>query len=211
MGELKSIDEDAATELRRRLLAQKGDYSFSLDLSFPPEALRKAFLLDQPKLKNLEVADKLWEKYLEALRMFDQTVPVRGKQYPLSALVGDKGIAHVRSGFLSFKGASKATSFPVPTFDGKRLPEAANEVWFFVRSGHDFIEACVRARKALLSDKPAKKVNEKLRKMSRAAASAPGTFGDRIDAKYLSLALVEGPELSSVTTTLKRGRVSVTL
>lgn len=47
--------------------------------------------------------------------------------------------------------------------------------------------------------------------MSRSAASSPGSFADRVDAKYVSLALLAGLELATVTITLARGDLSVTL
>jgi len=204
--QLKPLEADAAAALEQRLLAEDGSYSFTLDLSFPPEALRHAFLVDQPQLKDAEVRQLLWGKFKTALEMFDLTVQDGRKHHLLSALITDKGIAQVQSTPDAFK------KFPAPVVDGGRLSAGPTfEVWGYVRSGYDFIEGCVKARRALLSDKPAKKVNKALRDMSRRAASAPGTFSNRIDAKYLSLALVEGPVLSSVTITLARGAVSVTL
>lgn len=204
--QLKAMDPAAAEVLEKQLLDQKGSYQFTLDFSFPPKAMRAAFLLDQPKLKNRDAERILWEKYLEALDMFDQTIQVGRKHYLLSALVTEKGVAQVRSMPDAFR------KFPTPVVDGSRLPEGpARAVWFYIRSGYDFIRGYAKARRALLSDRPAKKVNKALRNMSRSAASAPGSFADRVDAKFLSLALVEGPDLATVTITLARGDVSVTL
>jgi hypothetical protein len=199
--ELGAMEPATADLLASRLLDQKGSYSFTLDFSFPTKALRRAFRLDRRDLRKRGYEQLLWDTYLKALNMFDQTIQVGQKHHLVSALVTKELLAKVWS-----------TPDDVKVFDRLRMPKGpSRELWFYVRSGYDFVRACADARSVLLSNSPAKKVNAALRKMSRKAAGSPGTFGDLIDAKYLSLALVEGPKLSSVTMTLTRGKVSVTL
>ena len=83
-------------------------------------------------------------------------------------------------------------------------------VWFYISQADQFFDSYRIARKALLEGKPAKKVSSKLRKMASKATAPSGALSTKpLDAKYLTLALLADPALTSASVTFKRGNVEV--
>lgn len=199
--ELSLLGPEAADRLETDLLAATGAYRYRLELTFPPAALGRIFLLDS-SLGRKELRATLRRTFRTAVERLEMVVPRGNSPLALSPYLIEASWQQVQSGR-----PDSVMDFRAPSLPGVGVLQkgAQRLIGVYLLEGHRFIEGYLEAREALLEGKPARKIGKALRTMTVQVSKGTGAVGVKpLDAKYLTLALLAGPEVE-VKITFSRG------
>ncbi len=206
--DLGRLDAAQAARIAAALLGERGEYTYAFDLAIPPAVAPRVLLLDVDAGER-ELRRRLWTAFLTAARLAEQPLPGGGRRVRLLSECATTEMTEL------------VTTRPGEVFDVvlarrapfTRLPRATEvAVWLHLLQADAFIGALLAARAAVRARRDVQSIADDLARLAARTRDQVGAAaGTTVEAKYLMLAYLAGPERRALALTFTRGTVSVTV
>jgi hypothetical protein len=205
---LGRLDEARAAAVGAALLAERGAYTYAFDLALPPAAAPHVLLLDV-EAGERELRRRAWAAFLAAAKLAEQALPGGGRRVRLLSECVTPAMTELvvtRPGeVLDVVVGRRAQFTRLP-----RVTEAA--AWLHLLQAHAFIGALLAARAAVRARRDVQSIADELARLAARTRDQVGVVaGTTVEAKYVMLACLAGPERRALALTFTRGTVSVTV
>jgi len=205
---LGRLDEARVAAVGAALLAERGAYTHAFDLALPPAAAPHVLLLDV-EAGERELRRRAWAAFLAAAKLAEQPLPGGGRRVRLLSECVTPAMTELvvtRPGEVLDVVVARRAQFT-------RLPRATEAaVWLHLLQAHAFIGALLAARAAVRARRDVQSIADELARLAARTRDQVGAAaGTTVEAKYLMLAHLAGPERRALALTFTRGTVSVTV
>jgi hypothetical protein len=210
-----------AGSIAAAIRATKGDYAWTLRLTFSSGAVRRLLFLDRPDLDDKAYRRLVWTYMRAASRAIGATTPSAdpNKPCPLDQLLTAERIEQISEfpeSALPPPGSSNYPTSQALTMPGYRFDRPQLfAFWLLLGNVHAFVASLVAARSALRQGLDAQRLSGQLARLAALAASLRTTkgwaYGTTVAAKYIALPLITGFEPGSARMQFTRGSVDVSV